>query len=352
MNRHFYAVIMAGGIGSRFWPLSTEENPKQFHDILGNGRTLLQSTFDRLKKFIPTENIYCVAGNRYQEKIQKQLPALRKKNILIEPLKKNTAPALAFATFEIYSQDEKASLIVTPSDHQIENEQEFSRLGFLALQQANDSDRLITLGIEPSRPDTGYGYIECVQENNSPIKKVKQFTEKPNHETATGFFEGKNHLWNAGIFVWSAKTFLHSIKEYAPDLFEAFHPVYKKDKKRSLQEAFQACESRSIDFALLEKANNVFVLPANFGWSDLGTWVSLYDLLDKDHQKNASVGVRPFAYSSTGNMVHTEKKVVIIDQLSDMIVVETKEALLICNKKNEQAIKSYLEQIKNETFEK
>ena len=345
MNRHFYAVIMAGGIGSRFWPLSTRENPKQFHDILRKGRTLLQSTFDLLAKFIPIENIYCVAGNRYQEKIQMQLPDLRKENILVEPSKKNTAPALAFATFEIYSKDENASLIVTPSDHQIENEQEFSRLSILALEEAKNTDQLITLGIKPSRPDTGYGYIECAPKNHKLIRKVKQFTEKPNHETAIRFFEGNNHLWNAGIFVWSAKTFLYSIKEYAPDLFETFQPVYKKDKKRSLREAFEACESISIDFALLEKASNVFVIPANFGWNDLGTWNSLYDLLDKDPQKNASVGVQPFAYSSSGNMVHTEKKVVLLDELNDMIVVETKDSLLICSKKNEQAIKSYVEQI-------
>ena len=347
MNKHFYGVIVAGGIGSRFWPLSTKENPKQFHDILNKGKTLLQSTFGRLSKLVPIENIYCVASSIYREKIQKQLPDLKEENILIEPLKKNTAPALVFAAFEINSKDENASLIVTPSDHLIENEQEFSSLGTFALEQAKNTNRLITLGIEPSRPDTGYGYIEYMPENGGRIKKVKKFTEKPDYKTAISFLKRKNHLWNAGIFVWSTKSFLNSIEEYAPNLFKAFQPVYKKSKERTLQEAFEVCDSISIDFALLEKANNVFVLPANIGWSDIGTWNSLYELLDKDSQKNTILGVKPFAYSSSGNVICTEKKVVVLDGLNDMIVVDTKNSLLICSKANEQAIKFYVEQITN-----
>jgi len=340
---------MAGGIGSRFWPMSRTKYPKQFIDVLGTGKTLIQQTFDRLSKVCPTENIYIVTNEIYQELVLEQLniPATQ---VLCEPLIKNTAPCVAYAAFKIHQKNPNASMIVAPSDHLILDEAGFTKCINSAFTSVKENDVLITLGIKPSRPDTGYGYIQFLEEElqgYSILKKVKTFTEKPNLEMAKEFINSGDFLWNSGIFIWSAESIISQFKENLKDLYDAFicgkHHLNTVNEKEFIKNTYPTLKSISIDFGIMEKANNVYVLPADFGWSDLGTFGSIYEHLPKDKYQNASLSDNVISYNSSQNMVHSNnKKLVVVDGLSDYIIVDNTNVLLICKKENEQLIKQYM----------
>ena len=342
-SKKYYAVIMAGGVGSRFWPVSTPENPKQFHDMLGTGRSLIQLTFDRLSRLIPEENILVATNERYKDLVMSHLPEISENQVLLEPAMRNTAPCILYSSLKIKAVDEDAVMIVAPSDHFIEDEQEFLRNVEDAFEACLESDILMTLGIKPSGPNTGYGYIQFDQQGGK-IKKVRNFTEKPDLETARRFLKQGDYLWNAGIFIWSVRSILKSFESNLPTMCELLERG-EKDWNTEREAAFIAenypdAENISIDYGIMEKAGNVFVMATDFGWNDLGTWGSLYDKLGKDEQQNASVNAVALFKSSKGNMVSTDKgKKVVIQGLEDFIVVDTKDTLMIFPKSQEQVIK-------------
>ncbi len=343
MNKNYYAVIMAGGVGSRFWPVSTQEYPKQFHDMLGTGESLIQRTFNRINQLIPSENILIATNKRYEDLVLKQLPKTTQQQLLLEPAMRNTAPCILYAALKIYNQNPNAVMLVAPSDHWIENETEFLKNIETSFKASAKNDILMTLGIQPDSPNTGYGYIQFEQ-NESAIKKVKNFTEKPQLEKAKEFLSSGDYLWNAGIFVWSAKSILNAFKEHLPemvDILDDGNNVYNSDFEDDfIKSNYEKCENISIDFGIMERAKNVHVLPVNFGWNDLGTWGSLYNKLEKDTQENAIVGAETIFRDANGNMVRTESgKKVIIQGLDDFIVVEKDDVILICPRKDEQDIK-------------
>lgn len=345
-----YAVIMAGGVGSRFWPMSTKEKPKQFLDILGFGRTLIQMTFDRLKNIVPEENIFIVTNESYTSLVKKQLPEIKPDQILTEPVRKNTAPCITYAAAKIYALNKEATLIVAPADHLILKEEKFNRIVNIAIDNATRADRITTLGIKPNRPDTGYGYIQFHQDGDligGHIKKVKQFTEKPNRELAEIFLKSGDYYWNSGIFVWRAKTILTALQKFKPELYDLFcseFSIYNTPGEYNfVNQAFQNCENISIDFAILENAKNVDVVLADFSWSDLGTWSSLYDHLEKDHKGNAINNETTLMVDSTDCVVKLPNgKKAIIQGLENYIVVESDDKLLILNKNKEQNLTKYL----------
>lgn len=343
MNNNYYAVIMAGGVGSRFWPVSTEEYPKQFHDMLGTGQSLIQKTFDRIHFLIPSENILIATNQRYKKLVLEQLTKTSENNLLLEPAMRNTAPCILYAALKIYEQNKDAVMLVAPSDHWIENETEFLQNIETSFKACSENDILMTLGIQPNSPNTGYGYIQF-EDDNSTIKKVKTFTEKPNLETAEKFLASGDYLWNAGIFVWSAKSIIKAFKEHLPkmiDILDDGNNVYNTDFEDDfIKSNYEKCENISIDFGIMERANNVHVLPVDFGWNDLGTWGSLYQKLNKDSQQNAVVGANTLCRDANGNMISTTNgKKVILQGLSDFIVVEKDDVILICPRKDEQDIK-------------
>ena len=348
-----YVIIMAGGIGSRFWPMSKTSFPKQFHDILGVGKSLLQLTAERFKKICPKENIYIVTNSDYRDLVKDQLPFLKSNQILLEPFRKNTAPCIAYATYKIHSLNNNAKLIIVPSDHIILNQQEFENTIHIALDKADDN-QLITLGILPTRPDTGYGYIqfeEFKSNSDSNVKKVKTFTEKPPKEMAIKFVESGEFLWNSGMFIWSSKSIINAFKKLSPDLHKLFDESSSKfnteEEMRTIDAIYPLCKNISIDNAIMEKADNVLVVPSDFGWSDLGTWGSLYENLQKDSNGNAIVGEKVILYNASKNIVRvSENKLVVIEGLENYIVVENDKTLLICKKENEQNIKSYVQDVK------
>jgi mannose-1-phosphate guanylyltransferase len=353
MNNNYYAVIMAGGVGSRFWPVSTQEFPKQFHDMLGTGQSLLQRTFERINDIIPADNILIATNQRYEKLVLEQLPTTTKQQLLLEPTMRNTAPCILYAALKIYAKNPDAVMLIAPSDHWIENEAEFSKNIQTSFDACSEQDILMTLGIQPDLPNTGYGYIKF-EENQSEIKKVKNFTEKPNLEIAKQFLESGDYLWNAGIFVWSAKSIIKAFKNSLPkmvDILDDGNNVYNSDFEDDfINNNYPKCDNISIDFGIMERAKNVHVLPVDFGWNDLGTWGSLYNKLEKDTQKNATVGAQTIFRDANGNMIRTESgKKVIIQGLQDFIVVEKDDVLLICPRKDEQDIKQIASQAK-ETF--
>ncbi|MFY0630093.1 MAG: mannose-1-phosphate guanylyltransferase [Flavobacteriaceae bacterium] len=351
-DNNYYAVIMAGGVGSRFWPVSTQEYPKQFHDMLGKGQSLIQRTFDRINEIVPSENILIATNERYEELVLKQLPKTKKDQLLLEPMMRNTAPCILYAALKIYDRNPNAVILVAPSDHWIDNEKEFTRNIQTSFDACTNQDILMTLGIQPNSPNTGYGYIQFEKESQE-IKKVKNFTEKPNLETAEKFLVSGDYLWNAGIFVWSAKSIIAAFEKSLPEMFALFNimEVYNTEKETSFIEShYKNAENISIDFGIMEKATNVYVLPVDFGWNDLGTWGSLYNKLEKDENKNASVGSEIIFRDANGNMVKTQEgKRVVIQGLNDYIVVEKEGVLLICPKKDEQNIKQIVSNVR-ETF--
>lgn len=348
-----YCVIMAGGIGSRFWPMSTAENPKQFHDILGTGESLLQQTFRRLSLLTNPDKILVVTHRKYEEQVAEQLPSMPRRNIILEPARRNTAPCITYAAYRIQSEDPEANILIAPSDHLISNESEFVRIANLALNTAQESEFLITLGIKPHRPDTGYGYIQFENQDEAPkeVKKVKTFTEKPNLEIAQQFLDSGDFLWNAGIFIWSLKTFKKELQEHQADLYHNFEQGAEKfgtsGESDYVNTIYPACDNESIDYGLMEKSSKVYVIPADFGWSDLGTWGSLYEHKKLDDHGNALVGDKILSYDSSNNIVRLPKdKIAVIEGLKDYIVVDTPEALLICKMQNEQKIKSFVSDVK------
>ncbi|RFC53596.1 mannose-1-phosphate guanylyltransferase [Brumimicrobium aurantiacum] len=353
MKENNYAVIMAGGVGSRFWPMSVNECPKQFLDVLGIGKTLIQLTYERLTKIVPDENIYIVTNESYVELVKTQLPKLKSNQILTEPERKNTAPCITFAAAKIYSQNKDANLIVAPSDHLILKEEKFERIISTALERSDRENRILTLGIKPTRPDTGYGYIQFHMEGDiiaGQISKVRQFTEKPNREMAEIFLKSGDYYWNSGIFVWKAATILNAIQKFKPDLHELFCgelEIYNTPGEfEFVNEAFRKCEDISIDFAVMENAKNVDVILADFDWSDLGTWGSLFDHLDKDVNGNSIKGENTHIFKSSNCLINLpDDKLAIIQGLDNHIVVESENRLLILDKKDEQSLKTYLKAI-------
>lgn len=361
MNKNNYCVIMAGGIGARFWPMSRTSRPKQFIDILGTGETLIQRTFKRFARICPKENIYVVTNQIYENQVKHQLPELPANNILLEPAMRNTAPCIAYANYKIKAVNPDANIVVAPSDHLIMDEELFAENIFAALKAAAENNWLITLGIKPTRPDTGYGYIQfddaVKDENNHQIKKVKTFTEKPNLELAEKFLASGDFLWNAGIFIWSLKSINQAFEEYLDDiddLFKEGEGLYNTDEEKPfINRIYASCRKISIDYGIMEKASNVYVLAADFDWSDLGTWGSLYDTRKKDENKNAVVGENVLLYDTTKCIVNVPKdKLVVLQGLDDYIVVEDDNALLICRKEDEQQIRKFVSDIKTKKGEK
>jgi mannose-1-phosphate guanylyltransferase len=347
---------MAGGVGSRFWPISTKETPKQFLDILSNGETLIQQTFRRLQKICLTENIFIVTNKDYKALCVSQLSSLEEKNILCEPVMRNTAPCIAYASYKIFNLNKDAKLIIAPSDHLILNEDKFVSTVNNVFGLINKKDCLYTLGITPSRPDTGYGYIqysdEILQESKS-IKKVKTFTEKPNLELALQFIDSGDFLWNAGIFMFSANAIIRSFKKHLSDLNEIFSKgddyFNSTEEEAFIERVFPTCKNISIDYGIFEKSNNVYVYHCDFGWSDLGTWGSLYSFLEKDDKKNTIQGNNISLYNSSSNIIRVDNdKQIIIQGLNNFIVVDTNNALLICKKDDEQKIKEFVNDIKKQ----
>ena len=348
-----YAVILAGGIGSRFWPVSRSKYPKQFIDILGTGKTLLQTTYDRFKKIIPASNIFIASHESYRHLLKEQLPDLDESQYIIEPIMRNTAPCIAYASHKIHQLNEDAVMVVAPADHLILDPEGFETDVLRALECAQEKDWLITLGIKPSRPDTGYGYIQYGQPSAiDPIKKVKTFTEKPNLELAKTFLQSGDFLWNAGIFIWSAKAILQALSLHQSDMNDVFHEGKHKyntpEEEKFVSDAFVRCINISIDFAIMEKADNVYVLPADFGWSDLGTWTSVYDLSDKDYMGNAvTTPETVMTYDTSNCMIHTVKdRLVILKGLHNFIVIQSHDALMICPKDEEQSVKELVADVK------
>ena len=343
MNKNYYAVIMAGGVGSRFWPVSTPENPKQFHDMLGTGASLIQQTFNRLEKLIPSENILIATNKRYKDLVMNHLPQVDEGQVLLEPAMRNTAPCILYSALKIAGANENAVMIVAPSDHYIENEEEFVRNVESAFEACQQQDILMTLGIKPSGPNTGFGYIQF-ESSEKEVKKVKNFTEKPDLTTAEKFIARGDYLWNAGIFIWSVKSILSSFKNSLPEMYNLFQ---KGDScwNTQAEEGFIAgnyplAENISIDYGIMEKAPNVFVMGTDFGWNDLGTWGSLYDKLPKDEQNNAIVNAKGLFQNATNNMIHTQKhKKIVVEGLHGYIIVETDDTIMIFPKTDEQQIK-------------
>ncbi|HVS91540.1 MAG TPA: mannose-1-phosphate guanylyltransferase [Mucilaginibacter sp.] len=353
MNKNYYAIIMAGGIGSRFWPISRTSYPKQFLDILGTGKTLIQNTYERFLKVCPKENIYVVTNENYAKLVQEQIPGMAEGQILTEPVMRNTAPCIAYGCYKIESLNPNASIVVAPSDHLILDEPAFITAIEKSLKMASENECLITLGIMPSRPDTGYGYIQYTDHSlNEEFHKVKTFTEKPNLELARTFIQSGDFLWNAGIFVWSAKAIVKAFNTHQPEMHEIFaeaRSVYNSEnEKPHIHTAYLQCTNISIDYGIMEKASNVYVLPSEFGWSDLGTWASIYQLANKDDDGNALIpSEKVITYDSSNCMVNVPAdKLVVLRGLHDFIVVESNNTLLICPRDEEQSVKQVVADVK------
>jgi len=352
-NTNHYAILMAGGIGSRFWPVSTTHDPKQFQDILGVGSTLIQTTFHRLAKIMPTENIIILTHKDYKEIVKKQLPQVKDEQIVLEPEMRNTAPSILLGALKIKKMNKEALILVAPSDHWIQGDLEFQGNIEEAFKIVSEEDKLITLGIEPTFPNTGYGYIQYQKEGREGAKSVLKFTEKPSFKKAETFLEEGNYVWNAGIFIWSAKFILESFEKYHPEtfrLFEKGEEFYNtKEEQKFLDENYHKAQNVSIDYAIMEKSDSVYVIPAKFKWNDLGTWKSLEDELPQDKYDNTMVHGRLLPINSTGNIIKTQNsKVVVVEGLKDFIVVENDNVLLITPKDKIQEIKA----LREKTIEK
>lgn len=349
-NNNNHLVLMAGGVGSRFWPMSTTEKPKQFIDVLGVGRTLMQLTYDRFKGVVPDENVWVLTNQAYADIVSEQLPEIDRSHILLEPARRNTAPCIAYVSWRIKAQDPKANIVVTPSDAVVMNVQEFRRIITASLQFASESDGIVTLGIKPNRPETGYGYIQADMSSaslrNKEIFRVDTFREKPDLATAEQYIRQNNFFWNAGIFVWNVSTIVNAFRMYQPvmsRIFESMMPVYGTDKEQeAINEHYPECESISVDYAIMENAEEIFVHPADFGWSDLGTWGSLLQQTSHDINGNSLIGDNIHMYDSSNCIVHTtQEKKVVVQGLDGYIVAEKDNTLLICKLSEEQRIKEF-----------
>lgn len=350
MNKNYFAILMAGGVGSRFWPVSTTEFPKQFHDMLGSGETLIQKTFSRLARLIPIENILILTNEKYNHIVLEQLPMVSQEQVLLEPAMRNTAPCILYAALKIQKANPDAVMVVAPSDHWIEDEAAFEENLRQCFDFCQSNDALLTLGIKPTFPNTGFGYIEYDKSDGNPVKKVNQFREKPDYDTAKQFLEQGNFLWNGGIFIWSAKSITTAFSKFQPQMDALFRMGYDKYntslENKFIDENYASAENISIDYAVMEHANNVFVLPATFDWNDLGTWGSLHEKLDKDDNNNAVVNATVILENASNNIIRTENtKLIIIDGLNDYIIVDKDDVLLIYPKNKEQEIKKIVSQI-------
>ncbi len=349
-NNHL--VIMAGGVGSRFWPMSTEETPKQFIDVLGVGRSLLQMTRERFKGICPAENVWVVTNKRYAALVKQQLPDIPEGNILLEPCRRNTAPCIAYVSWRIKKQDPLANIVVTPSDHVVTDVVEFQRVINQCLKFTNETDAIVTLGMKPNRPETGYGYIQADLSTNSlrnkEIFRVDQFREKPDLETAQRYIQQNNFFWNAGIFIWRVETIVNALRMYAPRINRIFERLLAQlgtpEEQQLIDEVYADCDNISIDYAVMEKAEEIFVCPADFGWSDLGTWGALRLQSQRDMYGNALIGDNIKVYESHNCMVHvTQGRKTVIQGLDGYIVAEHDGRLLICKLSEEQRIKQFSE---------
>lgn len=352
-NKNNHLVIMAGGVGSRFWPMSTKECPKQFIDVLGVGRTLLQLTVDRFGDICPAENVWVVTNQQYAELCREQLPEVPASHILLEPCRRNTAPCIAYVSWRIKSENPHANIVVAPSDHMVLNPEEFRRVVKSALAFTASSDAIVTLGMHPTRPETGYGYIQADLSNaalsDKEIYRVDSFKEKPNLATAEEYIKQNNYFWNAGIFIWKVSTIVNAFRVYQPEmsrLFEDLLPIYgTPEEQAKINEIYPTCQNISVDYAIMENAEEIYVHPADFGWSDLGTWGSLLAQTQKDLYGNSLIGENIKMVDCSGCIVHTtQEKKVVIQGLKNYIIAEKDDALLVCSLNDEQKIRQYAEE--------
>lgn len=354
MKDNLYGLIMAGGVGSRFWPMSRQSYPKQFIDVLNCGKTLIQMTYERLSHFLNPDNILIVTNAEYVHLVKEQIPNFPENNILSEPVGRNTAPCIAYGCFKIHKINPHAAVLISPSDHLIVNENLFEEIVLNAFEAVLQKPMIMTLGIRPTRPDTGYGYIQFEEDDfKTPFYKVKSFTEKPSLEIAEYFLSSGEYLWNSGIFISSVQHLIYEFKCYLPDIHDIFSNIKKDlltEKENELvNDAYLKCQNISIDYGIMEKTENVFVYPSSFGWSDLGTWASLYEHIPSDENQNAIQG-KAIVYNSHQNMIcsKTHDKILVIEGLNDYIVVDTQDVLMICRKNQEQFIKEIVNQLKKE----
>ncbi len=359
MNEHFYAAILAGGLGTRFWPKSRSGNPKQFLDILSSGETLIQATYKRYASFIHPENIFIITSDEYVDITRQQLPGVNPENILSEPSRKNTAPCVSYISFKLLQKDPEAVLVVAPSDHTVSDVETFKTLTLQALHFAKNNSAFVTLGIKPTYPNTGYGYIQydinAVKDDN--VYEVKTFIEKPDIELAKTFLASEEFLWNSGIFIWDVKTILAAFEQFQPEMFELFaaekNNFNTPEEKAALSRIYPLCINISIDYAIMEKAENVFVIPAAFGWSDLGTWNSAYNNLVKNKNGNVITSDNVITFDSKNSFVSApEEKLLVLQGLDDFIIVDTNDVLLICKKEKEQQVKEFLAEVKKKKGDK
>lgn len=352
VKSHNHLVIMAGGVGSRFWPMSTEETPKQFIDVLGTGRTLIQMTVDRFKGICPPENIWVVTNKHYADIVAGQLPQISKSNILQEPCRRNTAPCIAYVSWRIKQQDPEANVVVTPSDHFVVDVIEFQRVIKQCLDFTSETDAILTLGMKPNHPETGYGYIEADLSTSSPrnreIYRVDSFHEKPDLVTAQKYTSENNYFWNAGIFIWNVETIVNALRIYAPrinNVFERIKDVMGTDKEQeTIDQVYPDCDKISIDYAVMEKAEEIFVCPADFGWSDLGTWSSLLLQSKRDIYGNGLIGQDISVYDTRNCIIHTTQETkVVVQGLDGYIVAEHNGRLLVCKLSEEQRVKQFVD---------
>lgn len=351
-QKHKYAVIMAGGVGSRFWPVSTKQMPKQFIDILGTGKSLIRQTYERFRKILPAENIYIVTNTSYVDLVRQHIPEMDLSQIVAEPFGKNTAPCIAYATYRIGKLDPEAVCIVAPSDHLILNEDAFLAICNDGLDFCTDHNALLCIGIKPHRPDTGYGYIQHKEETvEEHIHQVKTFTEKPSLELAKTFLESGDFLWNAGIFMWNIASIKEAFEKHLPEMNQLFqnaaNSMGTEKETENIANAYQMCTNISIDYGVLEKADNAFVYPGDFGWSDLGTWSSLYDVHKHDEQENAVNGKMVNTFDSERNMISVpDGKLVVINGVNDLIIVDSEKVLLVTDRSREQEVKQIVTEMK------
>ena len=356
--KHVYVAIMAGGIGSRFWPQSRSSKPKQFLDILDTGRTLIQITYDRFTNICPKENIHIVTLDEYETLVKEQLVGIQQHQIVKEPTRRNTAPCIAYICDKIYAKDPDASIIVVPSDHIILYEDKYLEIISQCLAFVEGNDSLVTLGIKPTRPSTGYGYIQYDEEKKEgEFYKVKTFTEKPDAEIAKTFVKSGDFLWNSGMFVWKAKAILDAMNKHLPEVMDCFtgaHEVYDTAKEKEfIERAYSQCTNISIDYGVMEKADNVYTIPSKFGWSDIGSWDSLYEVYEKDYLGNAVSGKNVKIYDAANNMIMVQDgKLVVLQGLESYCVVDTKDVLLICERSQEQQLKEMTIDLKKENLDR
>jgi mannose-1-phosphate guanylyltransferase len=351
MNQKPYVIIMAGGIGSRFWPYSRNNHPKQFLDILGTGRTLLQMTYDRFSQISDPDRFFVVTNNNYFDLVREQLPDIPQDHILTEPMRRNTAACIAFASYKIEKLDENAKVIVTPADHLILKEEKFKMRINDALESAEANDHLVTIGIKPNRPETGYGYIQFMTETNGVAKKVKTFTEKPNYKLAKTFLESGDFVWNSGMFVWKNKSILTAFEKYMPEMAEVFEEgkdyFYSEQEPEFIRRAYSLVKNISIDYGVMEKSENVYVVLGDFGWSDLGSWMSLHELQPHDKNNNV-VEANALLYDTTNSYVKVPSdKLVVVQGLDNYLINETDNVLLICKLDAEKKFREFVSDAKN-----